>query len=51
VAGAFAQAARHGPERALDMLLQAMEAFSGGRPLPDDVTAVAIRARQDGSRL
>jgi len=51
VAGAFAQAARHGPERALDMMLQAMEAFSGGRPLPDDVTAVAIRARQDGSRL
>ncbi len=45
VAEAFARGALRGPERILDDLLQAAEAYAGGRELPDDVTLVAIQAR------
>jgi len=46
---AFARAVSDGPEQALDLLLQEMDAFTDGRPLLDDVTVVAIHAREGGS--
>jgi serine phosphatase RsbU (regulator of sigma subunit) len=50
VARAFARTAAHGPEQALDKLLEAMEAFTESRPLLDDVTVVALQARRGPGR-